>query len=191
MDILQPIVLQSLAKRVYEQNKSLGHWDIERPKSMIKMLVLSEVFEAYEAYRKGSRFSALPLMEGSDLLPWYATYVKGSLEEEFADICIRILDYSGHIEATSRLVPGGGVFSPKDDHDRFLNLIWVINQYLFDQPFIVFRHVVSLAEISARGLIYTSISEPTTDGCTIKFIDAGSGKQRRIGGDFIVTEICD
>lgn len=102
--------LQEWARRIHknacahgwhEESKSDAHW---------LCMVMTEVAEAVEADRKGQRANTQAMKEtlrvqseGHGLTEqwyrdWFPTYfneyIKGSLEEEFADICIRIMDFA-------------------------------------------------------------------------------------------------
>lgn len=76
------------------------------------MLIVSEISELMEADRKGRWSSSGKLFETDELNhmtngavryydfeKYYKDYVKGSAEEELADICIRCFDMLGYIEA--------------------------------------------------------------------------------------------
>lgn len=77
----------------HEEKKSDAHW---------LCMVMTEIAEAVEADRKGKRANMKDfhrLVRGGDVPDayWkvcYDTFIKGSLEEEFADIVIRILDFA-------------------------------------------------------------------------------------------------
>lgn len=65
------------------------------------MLVLTEVCEALEAHRKGrfanlKSFDSLSLERTFDFR--FKSYVKDTLEDELADICIRLYDFCGAFE---------------------------------------------------------------------------------------------
>lgn len=90
--------LQIWAKQIHENATAHG-WH-EKPMSDYHwlMMVVTEVSEAVEADRKNRRLDivikeAADLLEG-DFVGYYDFYVKGTLEEELADIVIRILDFT-------------------------------------------------------------------------------------------------
>lgn len=80
----------------HEQPKSPEHWC---------GLIMTEMAEAVEADRNGRRADMesfnerMSNLDGSDecFKEMYKRYIKGSIEEEFADVVIRILDMSQEI----------------------------------------------------------------------------------------------
>jgi NTP pyrophosphatase (non-canonical NTP hydrolase) len=89
--------INQLAARIHARNIDKGFFD--KPKNIGEMLCLihSEVSEALEADRKGSHFSgAIQGVNGwasdEDFINSFTTHVKGTFEEEMADIFIRVLD---------------------------------------------------------------------------------------------------
>jgi NTP pyrophosphatase (non-canonical NTP hydrolase) len=92
-----PAGLNDLACAIYERNVEKGFY--EKPKNIGEMLCLihSEVSEALEADRKNKY--ALTNMQAinrwvqdADFVEHYKEKVKGTFEEEMADIFIRVLD---------------------------------------------------------------------------------------------------
>ena len=99
--------VDELAKRIHEQNLNLGYWDKPNSFDMQLNLVTSEVFEFFEAHRKGGSVHGgveniiLGHLEYEDnkinrgiYLSEYKEYIKGTMEEELADIYIRCLDWA-------------------------------------------------------------------------------------------------
>ena len=75
----------------HDEEKSNVHW---------MMLVCTEVAEMVEADRKNRRtkLSGDELdntLRFNDFVPTYELWVKGTLEEETADVCIRLFDFLG------------------------------------------------------------------------------------------------
>ena len=75
----------------HDEEKSNSHW---------MMLVCTEVAEMVEADRKNRRtkLSGEELdntLRFNDFVPTYELWVKGTLEEETADVCIRLFDFLG------------------------------------------------------------------------------------------------
>lgn len=77
-----------------------GFHDTELSKKHFLMLVLSELGEVVEADRKGLH----PKLQGDDLentlrfndyASTFEVFVKDSVEDELADVCIRLFDYCG------------------------------------------------------------------------------------------------
>lgn len=77
----------------HEEKKSDAHW---------LCMVMTEIAEAVDAHRKGERARMDFFIKFTDVKDitdgyWkfcYDTFIKGSLDEEFADIVIRILDFA-------------------------------------------------------------------------------------------------
>jgi NTP pyrophosphatase (non-canonical NTP hydrolase) len=75
----------------HEEEKSDDHW---------LCLVISELMESVEADRKKHHadvlsFNSVTEFTGEERIKAYETYIKGSVEEELADTCIRLLDFAG------------------------------------------------------------------------------------------------
>ena len=101
-----PVALNNLAKAIHHNNIEKGFY--ENPKNIGEMICLihSEVSEALEADRKGKYCNIHPIMLGgiadanygytfhNDKVAkeHYELYIKGTFEEEMADIFIRVLD---------------------------------------------------------------------------------------------------
>jgi len=98
--------LQSWARRIHANATAHGWHEEKKPGYHWLGMVMTEVAEAIEADRKRRRFSEEAkekyLAVTTDSEGYHATvvimkmayedYIKGTVEEEFADICIRILD---------------------------------------------------------------------------------------------------
>jgi NTP pyrophosphatase (non-canonical NTP hydrolase) len=108
-------MINELAKQIHENAKAKGFYDKERNIGEMLCLIHSEVSEALEADRKNS-YSPV-VIQG--VLAWtnddnfsthYKETVKGTFEEEMADIVIRVMDLcafkginlEGHIKAKMR-----------------------------------------------------------------------------------------
>lgn len=106
---LDPVRLSKLQKRICEVATTHGWYEQPRSPYMLCGLVMTEIAEAVEADRNGRRANTeamadlmLLQAESAEGLSdrwydmWYQTYyeayVKGSIEEEFADVVIRLLD---------------------------------------------------------------------------------------------------
>lgn len=107
-------MINQLAQDIHENAKAKGFYPEGSVRNMGEMLCLvhSEVSEAMEADRKdhfcqGDIKELLQLREQSEFLQAFEKQVKGSFEDELADIAIRVMDiaaYKGidlqaHIEA--------------------------------------------------------------------------------------------
>lgn len=97
-------------------------------------LVISELMEAVEADRKGKRAqvekfkewqgNSIPLTEETRQRRFkedFEAYIKGSVEEELADVCIRLLDLAGlrRINLPNISFP---IYSSKDHKNRLKSL---------------------------------------------------------------------
>lgn len=108
--------------------KAKGFWPDDNKPSWERcvMLVVSEMGEAIEADRKGARADLYEynkevferLQDGdADPVTWaYGIYIKGSVEEELADIVIRLADMAGGLGLEMGPVPNavGGEYENPD-----------------------------------------------------------------------------
>lgn len=118
LEVNVPAGLNALACGIFERNVLKGFYEKEKNIGEMLCLIHSEVSEALEADRN-SKYSRLPDPDKNVLLGWvneddftadYNKKVKGSFEEEMADIFIRLLDmcaYQGvdiefHVKAKMR-----------------------------------------------------------------------------------------
>lgn len=75
-----------------------GFWDKKQSNEHCLMLVITEVAELVEADRRGWRANtgAHELLISAHGFKWfYQNYVKGTIEEEIADVAIRLFDLAG------------------------------------------------------------------------------------------------
>ena len=97
--------VQELVKRAYSIAATHGFHEVDRSNAHFMMLVVSEIGEMVEADRKSRRVK----LHGDDLdntlrfndfAPTFECFVKDTLEDELADVVIRICDFLGtrHIE---------------------------------------------------------------------------------------------
>jgi NTP pyrophosphatase (non-canonical NTP hydrolase) len=109
-------MINQLAKEVHENAKAKGFFDKEKNIGEMLALIHSEVSEALEADRKNKycmvdgEWLFNSLKSEGDFTDVYKDWVKGSFEEELADIIIRVMDLAAfkgidlesHIKAKMR-----------------------------------------------------------------------------------------
>ena len=76
-------VITNLSQEIHEDARENGWWDKPREDGTIVALIHSELSEALEGMRKGPEMP-------SEHIPAFSV-----VEEELADVMIRIMDYSG------------------------------------------------------------------------------------------------
>lgn len=97
--------VQELIERAYSIAATHGFHEVDRSNAHFMMLVVSEIGEMVEADRKSRRVK----LHGDDLdntlrfndfAPTFECFVKDTLEDELADVVIRICDFLGtrHVE---------------------------------------------------------------------------------------------
>jgi len=90
--------VQKYIDRAYKNACEHGFHDEALSDEHMLMLIVCEIAEAVEADRNGKRVDA---KYESELKPYpvmgffYDNFIKGSVEEELADICIRLFDFAG------------------------------------------------------------------------------------------------
>lgn len=89
--------IKEISKQIHDNARAKGFWDNERNMGEMLMLIVSEVAEAMEADRKSLFFEgdirAVKNTEShSDFQVEFQHHVKGTFEDELADICIRVFD---------------------------------------------------------------------------------------------------
>lgn len=92
-------MINKLSKLVHENSKLKGFFEKEKNIGEMLCLIHSEVSEALEADRE-NRYCTLETtgmdnilaMEGENLNAYYNGNIKGTFEEEMADIAIRVMD---------------------------------------------------------------------------------------------------
>lgn len=90
-------IIEDFIRRAYDTACSHGFHDVKRSDEYYLMLVLSEIGEMVEADRKNSRANR-DGFEKCVGLTWndrFRGYIKDTLEDELADIAIRIFDFCG------------------------------------------------------------------------------------------------
>ena len=116
--------VQEFIVRAYETACNHGFHDVERSDEHLLMLVLSEIGEMVEADRKNRRANpeGFEKCVGVAYDDRFKDYVKDTLEDELADVCIRLFDFCG----LRRLVPV--VVDMHDDFDRLFGGLSVTEQ---------------------------------------------------------------
>jgi NTP pyrophosphatase (non-canonical NTP hydrolase) len=94
--------LNDLKDKAFDSAKRHGFHNKPISDDTCKMLIITELAEAVEAYRRGKIMSRMTVTEDLEATKdenkyqrWYRDYVKDSLEDEVADTFIRLLDYAG------------------------------------------------------------------------------------------------
>lgn len=102
---LDPERLAKLQQRIWDVATAHGWHEKPIPTAQYCGLIMTEMAEAIEADRNGRRADMesfnerMSNLDGSDecFKEMYKRYIKGSIEEEFADIVIRVLDMAQEV----------------------------------------------------------------------------------------------
>lgn len=89
--------VQELIKRAYSIAATHGFHEVDRSNAHFLMLVVSEIGEMVEADRKSRRAFVGDKLSISDetFAEWFESNVKDTLEDELADVAIRLFDFCG------------------------------------------------------------------------------------------------
>lgn len=91
--------LNALKNRAYKTAVAHGFHEEERPDAFWLGLVMSEMGEAINADQKGLRANVVRFVEdmelGNPFKESFEAHIKDSLEDELADIVIRLFDFAG------------------------------------------------------------------------------------------------
>ena len=93
--------LNELRNRAYKTAREHGFHDEELSNEHCLCLVISELMEAVESDRKGKHFPADEIEEYNNLqkgkfyISVFKNYIKDTVEDELADVIIRLLDLAG------------------------------------------------------------------------------------------------
>lgn len=102
---LDPERLAKLQQRIWDVATAHGWHEQPIPTAQYCGLIMTEMAEAIEADRNGRRADMesfnerMNNLDGSDecFKEMYKRYIKGSIEEEFADVVIRVLDMAQEV----------------------------------------------------------------------------------------------
>lgn len=102
---LEPERLAKLQQRIWDVATAHGWHEQPIPTAQYCGLIMTEMAEAIEADRNGRRADMesfnerMSNLDGSDecFKEMYKRYIKGSIEEEFADVVIRVLDMAQEV----------------------------------------------------------------------------------------------
>lgn len=154
--------LDSLTTRAFDTACSHGFHDVERSNAHFMMLVLSEIGEMVEADRKSRRVKlhgdALDnTLRFNDFVPTFEHLVKDTMEDELADVVIRLLDFCGK-RGISLFMGNDGIV---DMQDKFVEMFGEMS--VCEQCFYLSRIVTSIGDDApAQNL-------PSLVACAISF----------------------
>lgn len=154
--------LDSLTTRAFDTACSHGFHDVERSNAHFMMLVLSEIGEMVEADRKSRRVKlhgdALDnTLRFNDFVPTFEHLVKDTMEDELADVVIRLLDFCGN-RGISLFMGNDGIV---DMQDKFVEMFGDMS--VCEQCFYLSRVVTSIGDDApAQDL-------PSLVACAISF----------------------
>ena len=133
-NFLEPERLAELQKRIWDVATAKGWHDKPISTAQYCGLIMTEMAEAVEADRNGRRsedaeFNIALTFEASNKDSYfkacYKDYIKGSIEEEFADVVIRVLDMAQEVHGDKMRwlgnYPYGQVYHEKDS---FIENAW-------------------------------------------------------------------
>ena len=137
--------LDSLTTRAFDTACSHGFHDVERSNAHFMMLVLSEIGEMVEADRKSRRVKlhgdALDnTLRFNDFVPTFEHLVKDTMEDELADVVIRLLDFCGK-RGISLFMGNDGIV---DMQDKFVEMFGDMS--VCEQCFYLSRVVTSIGD---------------------------------------------
>lgn len=124
---LDPERLAKLQQRIWDVATAHG-WH-EQPISTAQYcgLIMTEMAEAVEADRNSRRFkmTSAPPEDQQWFKGWYQEWVKGTIEEEFADVVIRVLDMAQEVHGDKMrwlgYYPYGQVYQ---ENESFIENAW-------------------------------------------------------------------
>ena len=130
---LDPERLAKLQQRIWEIATAHGWHEQPIPTAQYCGLIMTEMAEAIEADRNGRRVDMesfnerMSNLDGSDecFKEMYKRYIKGTIEEEFADVVIRVLDMAQEVHGDRMrwlgYYPYGQVYQ---ENESFIENAW-------------------------------------------------------------------
>lgn len=129
-----PFDLNAYAKEHHQAMKAKGFWDGEFDIYEKSNLIISEIGELIDAHRLNKRVSEISMdqtvlamkgmPENLSHFEWcYKNAIKGTIEEELADIVLRVLDLAGYFEAKISLDGQSVSFYP-----AYQELVWAVSR---------------------------------------------------------------
>lgn len=146
--------LTELRDRAYRAACDKGFHDEQKPDAVYKMLIITEIAEAVQADRKRRRVTRKVredyeqfMQAYNDIsITMYESAISGTLEDELADVIIRMLDYCGMKKIEFR-----------EDNDGFpfdrLTAFRTFPEAMYDLCGMITREDL-LMEVSLRCVIY-------------------------------------
>ena len=131
---LDPERLAKLQQRIWEIATVHGWHEQPIPTAQYCGLIMTEMAEAIEADRNGRRADIesfnerMSSLDGSDecFKEMYKRYIKGSIEEEFADMIIRILDMTWELHGERMNWVGYDTYGENyDNSKKFVETFWI------------------------------------------------------------------
>lgn len=141
-----------LAKEIHQYQKAAGWYDELRSDNTLILLIKSELFEAFEAYRKKPKIEPLGpkildlLLHASQnhtdkFISVFKDEVKDSFADELADTVIRLLDFAGY-----KKIHIGIQFGTQRTHKNILESLVRLDAFL--------TKLYNQEEISGESIFY-------------------------------------
>lgn len=156
-------MINKLPMTCHKVNRTNGFWEKSEPRVKRRMLIISEIGELVEAMRTSKVVEASEASQNSyylselakDLetnksqyMSAYKVFLKGTLEEEFADVAIRMFDYCCGYEMPILIewyYSPDEKFSPILDEEEVFNkierMVTAIIEENFTQAFVLLRNL--------------------------------------------------
>ena len=161
-DMIQ--INNELRDRAYQCAKAHGFHDKEHSDAHWMMLIVTEISEAVNADRKGQHalveeFNRTLKVTDFGFKNTFERCIKGSVEEELADIVIRCLDYAGlkKINVEGRIILSYTVTKKKSFIENMYAIVKDIVNYKYSQEELInyaFRQVLRVAEFYNIDLLW-------------------------------------